>query len=350
MMATQSRSLAASRSLLSKARLTSLVVTSSHNAAPAIRLLSVSTLTTFGPCMSDTAIFRVPFSRPEQLQAFRWKHAAKKKQHLEVLDDMAHDKEREQAQERRQKKKERKLKKKAKKGGEVANEKGGSAPAAAASEKSAFAMEGGHDDEDHFDDDDEDESDEVELPDASEIKDKMMKIVATFEESLKAIRGAEPTPELFDDIVVHAYDSETPLKQVAQAVITSPTMATVTCFDPALVKEVRDSIQMQLGLNPQTDTSEGDGVLKVPLPNVSLETRQKTAQQLGKRAENFRQRIRRVRRRYNSIIKQGKEGKLEHISKDDVFRVAKEIDDVTEQIIKKLNDITDKKHQSIMDV
>ena len=90
--------------------------------------------------------------------------------------------------------------------------------------------------------------------------------------------------------------------------------------------------------------------MKVPLPKVSLETRQQTAQQLSKKAEIFRQRIRRVRRRYNSIIKQGKDGKLEHISEDDVFRVAKEIDDVTEKAIKKLNDVTDKKHASIMDI
>ena len=179
-----------------------------------------------------------------------------------------------------------------------------------------------------------------------------MKIINSYEESLKSIRGAEPTPELFDDILVNAYGTEnTPLKAVAQVVITSPTMASITCFDPSLVKEVRASIQLQLGLNPQTDASEGDaGVLKVPLPKVSLESRQQTATQLSKKAESFRQRIRRVRRRYNHIIKQGKDGKLEHISKDDVFRVAKEIDEVTDKAIKKLNDVTDKKHDSIMDV
>ena len=128
-------------------------------------------------------------------------------------------------------------------------------------------------------------------------------------------------------------------------------MASVTCFDPALVKEVRASIQLQLGLNPQSDASEGDlGVLKVPLPKVSMEVRQRTAGQLNKKAESFRLRIRRVRRRYNNVIKQGKDGKLEHVSKDDVFRVAKEIDDVTDKAIKQLNDVTDAKHSSIMDV
>ena len=274
----------------------------------------------------------------------RWKHAARKGNHLEVLDEMAHAKEREQAQERRKKKKERKEKKKNK----------GKNGAVAASEESSTAENPAQaaadvDFEDDHDDHSDHEEDEVELPDTQKIKNKMMGIVSKYEESLKAIRGAEPTPELFDDILVHAYGSEnTPLKTVAQVVITSPTMASITCFDPALVKEVRNSILQQLGLN----SSEGDdvGVLKVPLPKVSMETRQKTAAQLGKRAENFCQKIRRVRRRYNNIIKAGKEGKLEGISKDDVFRVAQEIDDVTEQAVKKLNDINDKKHKSIMDI
>lgn len=269
---------------------------------------------------------------------------------LETLDEMAHNKSREAAQERRQKKKDRKLAKKNKKGKGVQDE---TTPASGG----AFAVEGASKEDDDFeddfdDDDDDNEEDEVELPEPKQIETKMMAIVGRFEESLKSIRGAEPTPELFDQIKVSAYgDHNTALKSVAQVVITSPTMASITCFDPSLVKEVKNAIQLQLSLNPQTDSSEGDaGVLKVPLPKVSLEVRQKTAAQLNKKAENFRLRVRRVRRRYNSVIKQGKDGKLEHISKDDVFRVAKEIDDVTDKAIKKLNDVADQKHASIMDV
>lgn len=298
------------------------------------------------------------------IMTVRWKHAARKGNHLEVLDDMAHSQEREQAKEKRQKKKDRKLKKKKGKSG-GATEKGGggedsdlASPAAAAGQTSVFAMEGKNNDNDDddfdFDDDDDDDEgddDEVELPDAKKIQDRMMDMVGKYEEALKSIRGAEPTPELFDDIMVNAYGSDTSLKAVAQVVIASPTMASITCFDPSLVKEVRASIQLQLGLNPQADASEGDaGVLKVPLPKVSLESRQKTAQQLSKKAEAFRQKIRRVRRRYNGIIKQGKEGKLEHISKDDVFRVSTDIDDATDKAIKKINEVTDTKHNSIMDV
>ena len=364
----------ASRALLSKttravsysqARLVSTAFSSWSPSSETTTTTALSHPTAAGVSLRHRArLTQQPLLRQQQQQqqrqtftTIRWKHSARKGNHLEVLDDMAHSQEREHAKERRQKKKDRKLKKKKGKGAAAAEEEEEETEAPPAAAQAVFSLEGQHqDDDDDFpfdddDDDDEGEDDEVELPDPKKIEEKMMGMIGAYEESLKSIRGAEPTPELFDDILVNAYGSDTPLKAVAQVVITSPTMASITCFDPSVVKEVRASIQLQLGLNPQADASEGDaGVLKVPLPKVSLESRQKTAQQLSKKAESFRQRIRRVRRRYNGIIKQGKEGKLEHISKDDVFRVAKEIDDATDKAIKKLNDVTDKKHDSIMDV
>lgn len=72
--------------------------------------------------------------------------------------------------------------------------------------------------------------------------------------------------------------------------------------------------------------------------------------QLGKTAENTRLRIRRIRRGAQDVVKKAKDGKLEGISEDDAFRVGKEIDAVTDECIKTLNDIVDKKQASVMDV
>ena len=73
--------------------------------------------------------------------------------------------------------------------------------------------------------------------------------------------------------------------------------------------------------------------------------------QLGKTAENTRQRIRGIRRGAQDVVKMGKNGKLgAGISKDDAFRIGKEIDAVTESCIKKLNEVVEKKQESIMSV
>jgi ribosome recycling factor len=255
-------------------------------------------------------------------------------QHLDSLREQAERVAHEEAKEKRDKKKR-------KKEGIVVESDGGKATGDA--EDDDHDIHG-----DHHDDDDESDSDDAPaLPDPRVIKASMLKVVDRLKESFKSIRGAEPTPELFDSIMVDAYGDSAPLSAVAQVVIVSPTLANVTCFDPALANEVRNAIRDSLELNPQL---EEDGVVKVPLPRVSMETRQKIVKQLNKQAEATRTRIRNVRRKAMETIKVGKEGKLEGISKDDAFRAAKEIDAVVDDVTKLINDAVHEKEASIMAV
>ena len=72
--------------------------------------------------------------------------------------------------------------------------------------------------------------------------------------------------------------------------------------------------------------------------------------QLGKAAERSRTRLRSIRRGAQDIVKLGKDGKISGISEDDAFRVGKDIDAVTEECMKELNDIVEKKQAKVMDV
>jgi ribosome recycling factor len=293
----------------------------------------------------------------------RWKHAGKMGHHLEKLDEIAHRPEREAAQERRNKKKEKKAAKKThggksnKAGIPVENDD------ALDDDETVHAMTGlgnknyiddddryRHDDEDGHDDGNdynEDGDAEPTLPSPDRIKERMMAIVERFQESLKSIRGAEPTAEMFDDVQVNAYGSMTPLKAVGQVVIVSHTLATIACFDPAVARDVQRAIQLTLELNPQLD--EG-GMVRVPLPRVSMEVREQTSRQLHKMAEACRQRLRQVRRRAMDVVKKGKDGKMAGISKDDAFATGKEIEQVTEDVMETLKQMVDAKMNSIMAV
>jgi ribosome recycling factor len=258
-------------------------------------------------------------------------------QHLDSLREQAHRLSHEEAKEKRNKKKVKKA--------------GSSTSTIEESDDEAFTSEVDLDDNEHDVDDDHsdgnDSDDAPALPEPRLLKASMMKVVDRLKETFKSIRGAEPTPELFDSIMVDAYGDTAPLSTVAQVVIVSPTLANVTCFDPALAKDVSNAIRDSLELNPQL---EEDGLVKVPLPRVSMETRQKIVKQLNKQAEASRTRIRNVRRKAMDKIKLGKDGKLEGISKDDAFRVAKEIDAVVEDVIKLINDAVHQKEASIMAV
>lgn len=193
------------------------------------------------------------------------------------------------------------------------------------------------------------EEEEASLPQKEDVQARMMKVVTAMEDSFKAIRGAEPSAELFDSVQVKAYGAMTPLNAVAQVVITTPTLATITCFDPETCSAVRDAVRDMQGMNfnPRVE----DGAVLVPIPRVSAETRQAIVKQLGKVAESTRLRIRRIRRAAQDVVKLGKDGKLgPGISEDDAFRAGKEIDAVTEESINALNDIVEKKQQSVMAV
>jgi ribosome recycling factor len=204
--------------------------------------------------------------------------------------------------------------------------------------------------DDDDDDDDHDSDDPLSLlPDPDVVKQKMMKIVDRLHTSFQSVRGAEATPELFDVISVAAYggETQTPLAGVAQVVIVSPTLAHVTCYDPALATDVRNAIRDSLDLNPQL---EEDGLVKVPLPRASMESRQATVKQLAKQAEAARGRIRNLRRKAMDVIKKGKDGKLDGISKDDAFRVGKELDAVADEVTKIVTDAAHAKEESVMAV
>lgn len=83
---------------------------------------------------------------------------------------------------------------------------------------------------------------------------------------------------------------------------------------------------------------------------IYLFLHQALVKQLGKTAESTRQRLRRIRRGAQDVVKKAKDGKLEGVSEDDAFRSGKEIDSVTEECIKVLNSIVEKKQASVMNV
>lgn len=255
--------------------------------------------------------------------------------HIQNLDEKAHENSREEAQVRREEKK-----KKSKQ-----------------ARLNAHKNESGAEDEDgEAEETDttlgptEDEFGNPILPDAGDVRSKMLMVIAAMEKSFSSVRGGEATPELFDEIRVSAYGETVPLSSVGQVVIEDPQRATISCYDPSIANDVRDAVRDMPGMNLNPYVEEGgSGVVIVPIPRVSAETRKEIVKELSRKAENERQRIRRIRRDAMDIVKKGQNGKLEGISKDDAFRVGKEVEAVTEEGLAALNVIVEKKQKSVMD-
>jgi ribosome recycling factor len=189
------------------------------------------------------------------------------------------------------------------------------------------------------------------LPNTSQLKEQMARVVNHLENSLRLVRGGEPTPDMFDNIVVFAYGgAATPLPTVAQVLLVSPSLAKVTCYDPTNTVATRDAIRDSgMNFNPQIDSdNDGDGVILVPLPKISAETRKLLAKQVAHMGESTKTKIRHLRRNAHDIVKKGQLGKLDGVSKDDAFRVGKEVEAITEEAIATVQSMIDKKQQHVM--
>ncbi len=188
-------------------------------------------------------------------------------QHIKTLNEMAHRDEHEKAKAKRSKKGKRGAKDKDEMSAEKKmNYNPSEIPAIQEDENETVFNSGNSDDNGNSGDED-----APSLPSKEEVKTRMMKVVYAMEDSFRAIRGGEATPELFDAVQVKAYGSMTPLNGVAQVVINTPTMASITCFDPEVTTAVRDAVRDMAGMNFNPRIEEG--VVIVPIPRVSAETR-----------------------------------------------------------------------------
>ena len=261
--------------------------------------------------------------------------------HVESLDEMAHNDSREEAKHRREEKKAKSKKARLASKGDKNSKSSDVSP-------SDDIEESGGNSDDNFGPI-EDEHGNPLLPDSAVVRSNMLNVIAILERSFSSIRGGEATAEMFDTVKVSAYGEVVPLSTVGQVVIEDPQRATISCYDPSVTSDVRDAVRDMPGMNLSPYIEEGgSGVVIIPIPRVSEETRTQLVKELGRKAENGKTRVRKIRRAAMNIIKKGTDGKLEGISKDDAFRLGKEVESITEEVLGVLNNIVAKKQKSVM--
>lgn len=176
-------------------------------------------------------------------------------------------------------------------------------------------------------------------------EEKMAKAVEHVRHELATIRTGRASIALMDGIRVAYYGHPTPLNQVAAISVPEPRLLVVTPYERTLVIEVMKAIQRSdLGLNPSNDGT----VVRVPIPPLNEERRQSLAKHAAKLVEDGRVAVRNVRRDSNEELKKlERDGK---VSEDDTRRAEKEVQKLTDQAIKRLDEIFVKKRQEIMEV
>ncbi|MBN2071935.1 MAG: ribosome recycling factor [Candidatus Krumholzibacteriota bacterium] len=178
----------------------------------------------------------------------------------------------------------------------------------------------------------------------SETEDHMKKSIEMTEMELASIRTGKASPTLLDSVKVDYYGSSVPLKQIANIAIPDARLITVQPWEKPIVGEVVKAIlASNLGLTPQSDGT----FIRIPLPPLTEERRIELVKSVKHIVEDGRIAIRNIRREANDRVK--KLEKSHDISEDDSHKYQKEIQEMTDESIKVLDNVSDVKEQEIME-
>jgi len=176
-----------------------------------------------------------------------------------------------------------------------------------------------------------------------DLKKRMDKTFKTFKEELSHIRTSRASIALLEGIKVDCYGTKMSIPQIATVNIIEGRVLVIQPWDPNLLKEIEKAIQKSdLGITP---TSDGKS-LKLVLPPLTEERRKELLKIAGKLAEEARIAIRNIRRDVLEKFKVAKKNK--EISEDDYIRLEKEVQKITDEFIKKIDQALAEKEKEIL--
>lgn len=182
-------------------------------------------------------------------------------------------------------------------------------------------------------------------PDLSDVKRRMDGALETLRKEFGGLRTGRASVNLLDPVMVDAYGSVMPLNQVGTVSVPEPRLITVQVWDKGMIKATEKAIrEAGLGLNPMSDGT----MIRVPLPDLNQERRAELAKVASKYAEQARVSVRNVRRDGMEMLK--KQEKDGDISQDEHRKWSDEVQAMTDQHIKKIDETLASKEKEIMQV
>ncbi len=179
----------------------------------------------------------------------------------------------------------------------------------------------------------------------AQAKTRMEKAVDDFRKELASVRTGRANVALLDHIRVDYHGTPMPINQLGTLAVPEPTLIIVSPWDPGAVNLIDKAIRTSdLGLNPVSDGK----VIRVPIPALTEERRKDLVKHVHKVLENHRTAVRNIRRDVKEAIE--KLEKEKKISEDDRKRSIEELEKLTHQETKKLEDLSATKEKEILEI
>ncbi|RJP82890.1 MAG: ribosome recycling factor [Desulfobacteraceae bacterium] len=177
-----------------------------------------------------------------------------------------------------------------------------------------------------------------------ETRDKMGKALSSLESELKKVRTGRASLNIFDGIRVDYYGTLTPLNQMASLAVPESRLITIQPWDATVLKDIEKALlKSNLGLTPSNDGK----IIRIAIPPLTEERRKEIVKQVHKMCEDRKVVVRNIRRDSNEMAKELK--KDGEISEDDSFRAQEQIQKITDEFIKLVDEAYNKKEKEILE-
>ena len=178
-----------------------------------------------------------------------------------------------------------------------------------------------------------------------EVERRMEKRVDELVSEFKTIRAGRANASVLDKISVEYYGTMTPVNQVGAISSPEPRMLVIQPWDGSIIKEIEKAInKSELGISPQNDGK----VIRLTFPPLTEERRKELVKKVKKYAEEAKVAIRNVRR--DSIEDYKKQKKNGEITEDDMKKIEKDIQNLTDKYIKEIDSVTADKEKEITEL
>jgi ribosome recycling factor len=174
------------------------------------------------------------------------------------------------------------------------------------------------------------------------MKSKMDKAVQAFQKELNRLRTGRASPALLEGIRVEYYGTATPLQQTASITIPESRMMIIQPWDKTIIENIEKAIQKaNLGLSPTNDGK----IIRIAIPPLTEERRKELGKVVKKMGEECKVTLRNIRRDANESLKKLEKDKA--LSEDEYHRSVEEVQKVTDEHIKRADEIIEEKQIEI---
>ena len=178
-----------------------------------------------------------------------------------------------------------------------------------------------------------------------DVKARMGKAVESLQNDLMTMRTGRASPALVERVRVDYYGVPTPLNQLATISVPEPRLLTIKPWDASVISNIQKALmRSDLGLTPSNDGH----IIRLSIPRLTEERRLELVKLVNRRVEEGKVALRNIRRECLDDLREMEKEKM--ISEDEMFGGRDDLQKITDDFVKRMDEIGKAKEEEVMEV